>query len=191
MKQIGNVAALPGIVHVSDSYKEMLFFSSYLPVMIAIQMGTPLWGGVWTKVVGCKAKLSEREASTYFVDCLLTWSFFSITLCCFSLLEPPFPHCSYCLFLGFWFASVVLECIEERRGGVIVACIIVAVLMVVVSFPTHLTLLSLALCNFGSKASDMVMQEENTRLGHFSRSSKYNVEMIILCLILHVLISNR
>lgn len=59
-----------------------------------------------------------------------------------------------------------------------VVCVIVAARMLVVSFPMHSTLLSLALCIFGSKASDMMMQEENTRQGHFARSSKYNVEMV-------------
>lgn len=66
---------------------------------------------------------------------------------------------------------------EVRRDDIVV-CIIAAALMLVVSFPMHSTLLSLAPCIFGSKASDMMMQEENNRLGHFSRSAKYNVKII-------------
>lgn len=42
MKQIGNVAALPGIVHVSNCSENLLFFCYYLPGIIAFQMGTPL-----------------------------------------------------------------------------------------------------------------------------------------------------
>lgn len=40
MKQIGNVAALPGIVHVSVCCKNLIFFCSYLPEIIAFQMET-------------------------------------------------------------------------------------------------------------------------------------------------------
>lgn len=57
---------------------------------------------------------------------------------------------------------------EEVRRGNIVVCVIVAALMLVMSLPMR----------FGSKTSDMMMQEENTRLGHFSRSAKYDVKMI-------------
>lgn len=67
---------------------------------------------------------------------------------------------------------------EERAGGDILVCIIVAVLMLVVRLPMYSTLLSLALCVFGSEASAVMMQEENTRLCHFSRSAKYDVEMM-------------
>lgn len=40
MKQIGNVAALPGIVHVSISSESLLFFCSCLPGIVAFQMET-------------------------------------------------------------------------------------------------------------------------------------------------------
>lgn len=51
MKQIGNVAALPGIVHVSNCSGNLLFFCSHLPEIIAFQMGTLLGKEVCTKVL--------------------------------------------------------------------------------------------------------------------------------------------
>lgn len=143
-------------------------------------MRTSLWGGVWTKVVGRKTKLSEREVSTYFIDCVWHEAFLALFYAvwvCLSHLSPA-AYIVSLLFIELPLLTWNAWRSEERAGGGIVVCIIVAALMLVASLPMHSTLLSLALCIFGSKASDMMMQEKNTRLSHFSRSSEYNVEMI-------------
>lgn len=195
MKQIGNVAALPGIVHVSNCSGNLLFFCSHLPEIIAFQMGTLLGKEVCTKVLlkavcvlgtfvwvrrACKGRLQKcvRKGSTHLLHCL---SFDMKLFMLFQFSWATFPHCLYWPLVGFdlpvlWntWRSV------ERAGGGTVVCIIVAGLMWVGSPPMHSTPLSLILCHFGSKASDRMTQEENAYLWLFSRSAKYNVEMTFL-----------
>lgn len=143
MKQIGNVAALPGIVHVSTFSENLLFFCSHLPGIIAFQMGILSWQEVWTKVLlkavcvlgicvwirsTCKGRLQNevRKGSSHLLHC---FSFDIQLFVLFQLLEPRFPTVhTDCLLILNW-RSV------ERAGGGTVVCIIVTGLMS--SEPSH------------------------------------------------------
>ena len=130
-----------------------------------------------------KAKYLLTSLTTF-----LTWNFLALLYAvsvCLSHLSPT-ARIVCLLFLSClcWPGTYG----EVRRGDIVV-CIIVAALMLVVSLPMHSTLLSLTPCIFGSETSDMMMQEENTRLEHFSRSAKYDVEMI--CFMFNIAYINK
>lgn len=160
-------------------------------------MGMLLQEGVWirdlSRTVGVLgswlwvfartgSEVVRKGVSTYFIDCLLTWSLVGFALC----YSTCYSHCFSTVYC-FLILSADLWCMKKRGESRRWCCYLCYCCCPSVGCEPCTCTVFPGPMHFGNEASNTVMQEEH----HFSRNVKYNVETIFLCSILLTLINNR